>query len=85
MLQSISEYWKLDENLIVNDFDKPYIVLVFASLHLMDTTSGSILRSISILSHLVLLFFGRWCIHFDILGKNQQLQCLEICSQETQR
>ena len=31
MLQNISEYRKLDENLIVNDFDKPYIVLVFAS------------------------------------------------------
>ena len=30
MLQNISEYWNLDESLIVNDFDKPYIVLVFA-------------------------------------------------------
>ena len=30
MLQNISEYWKLHENLIVNDFDKSYIVLVFA-------------------------------------------------------
>ena len=31
MLKNISEHWKLDENLIVNDFDKPYLVLVFAS------------------------------------------------------
>ena len=31
MLQNISEYWKLDKDLIVNDFDKPYIILVFAS------------------------------------------------------
>ena len=31
MLQNISEYWKLDENVIVNDFDKPYIILVLAS------------------------------------------------------
>ena len=32
MLQNISEYWKLDESLIVNDFDKPYILLLlFAS------------------------------------------------------
>ena len=31
MLQNISEYRKLEEYLIVNDFDKPYFVLVFAS------------------------------------------------------
>ena len=28
---SISDYWKLTANLIVNDIDKPYIVVVFAS------------------------------------------------------
>ena len=38
MLQNILEYWKLKESLIVNYFDKPYIVIVFASGHLlMDT------------------------------------------------
>ena len=32
MLQNdILEYWKLNENLIINDFEKPYIVIVFAS------------------------------------------------------
>ena len=28
---SISEYWKLKGNLIVNNFDKPYVAVVFAS------------------------------------------------------
>ena len=30
-LQHISKIWKLHKNLIVNDFDKPYVVVVFAS------------------------------------------------------
>ena len=61
MLQNISEYCKLDENLIINNFDQPYIVIVFSSLHLlMDTASDSRLRSISILSHLVLSLIGDW-------------------------
>ena len=61
MLQYISEYWKLNGNLIVNDFDKPYIVI--------DTAGDSRFRSISILSHLVLSFVGSLCnsIHF-LLG-----------------
>ena len=31
VLQYVSDYWKLNENLIVNDFDKPYFALVFSS------------------------------------------------------
>ena len=30
-LQHISKIWKLHKNLIVNDFDKPYVAMVFAS------------------------------------------------------
>ena len=48
----------VDENFIVNDFDKPYIAIVFSSLHLMDTASNSLIRSMSILSHLVLSLFS---------------------------
>ena len=31
MLGNISKYCKLNENMILNDFDEPYIVIVFAS------------------------------------------------------
>ena len=60
MLQNILEYWKLGENLIVNDFDKPYIVLVLASWHLMDTASGLILGRYQ-------LFFIFFC-HLLLVG-----------------
>ena len=43
MLQNISECWKLNKNLILNDFDKSYIMIVFASWHLlMDAASDSL-------------------------------------------
>ena len=32
MLQNnISEYWKLDGNLVVNDFDEPYVAILFTT------------------------------------------------------
>ena len=56
MLQNISEYWKLNENLIVNDFDISYIVIVFASRHLlMDTTRDSLVRD-----QFFPIFFCHW-------------------------
>ena len=57
--RNVTEYWKLDENLIVNDFGKPYIAIAFGSWHLlMNTASDSLLWSVSILSHLVLSLVG---------------------------
>ena len=71
---------KLNENLIVNDFDKPCIVIVIAS-------NDTFLRSILILFQLVLSLIGGWCIHFlhGILWKNKQLRCLKNCLQNKQR
>ena len=55
---SIPDYWKLTANLIVNDIDKPYIVVVFASWHLMETGSDSILRYVLILP----ILFWPWLV-----------------------
>ena len=43
MLQN--EYFRIlktNRNLIVNDFDKPYIAIVFASWHLQVNTGGDL-------------------------------------------
>ena len=76
MLQNILKYWTLNENLIVNDFDRPYIVIVFASSHLlMDTASDSLLRSISILSHHVLSLVNVFTFYLESFEKNKQWVC----------
>ena len=57
---SISEYGFLNGYLIVNDFDKPYIAIEFASWHfVMDTISNSLLSHL-VLSLIHVLKFFTW-------------------------
>ena len=79
MLQYISKYRKLNENLIVNDFGKPYIVI--------DTACDSRFRSISILFHLVLslVVVGVMVFTFYLASfEKKQSQRLENCLQDKQ-
>ena len=65
MLQN--EYFRIlktNKNLIVNDFDKPYIAIVFASWHLQVNTGSDIF-----LGAITSLVGASIFLHFHPLGK----------------